>query len=244
MPIFKKNSKKTILLVFAQKEEYDAFFSNIFFSNISLSNGLELTKAKIEKSTIYSFFSGVGKTAMAYKLGLFLSVIKPDLIINIGVSGSISDKLNVYDVLVAEKACYYDADLREFNYEYGQMSGCPLYFECDKEIVDYLKNYSTNDETVKTGLIITGDKFITKEKIDPNWFEYFDNPVSCDMESATVGQIAFINKIPFAIIRAISDSPNKSDTNVDEYNAKLNNASIKAANLVLIFLKDFTATIK
>lgn len=244
MPLFKKNVKKTILLVFAQKEEYDALFSNMFFSNISLSNGLELTKAKIEKCTIYAFFSGVGKSAMSYKLGLFLSIIKPDLIINIGVSGSISDKLNVYDVLVASKTCYYDADLQEFGYKYGQMSECPLYFECDKETVDYIMNFSINDQTVKSGLIITGDKFITKEKIDHKWFEYFDNPISCDMESAAVGQIAYINKIPFAIIRAISDAPNKAERNVDEYNARLNNASLKAANLVRNFLDDYAAKVK
>ena len=227
-----KVDKKTVLLVFAQKEEYEPFFKNLQHTTITLSNGLELTKSKINNYTIYAFYSGVGKVAIAYKLGLFLSIITPDLIINIGVAGSISNNLKAFDILVATKSCYYDADLTECGYKLGNMSGMPLYFNCDEYFINNILKYATSEDNIKTGLILTGDSFITKKLVDKQWFKCFDNPLACDMESASVGQVAFMANVPYLVVRAISDEVIASKSNQDDYNNQLNEASEKAALLV------------
>lgn len=230
----KKEDKKTILLIFAQKEEYEPFFNGLSSTVITttLSNGLELTKTKINKTEIYAFYSGVGKVAMAYKLGLFLSIIKPDKIINIGVAGSISKELKAFDILVADKSCYYDADLTECGYEFGRMSAMSLYFNCDMVFNHKLMKYKDDDLNVKHGLIITGDSFVTRKLVDKKWFKVFDNPLACDMESASVGQVCQMADIPYSIVRAISDEVTASKCNQDDYNKQLNEASAKAAKLV------------
>ena len=231
----KNNNKKlnTLLVIFAQEEEYNAFFKDLKYQVIELSNGLNLTKARINKKTLYSFYSGVGKTANAFKLGLFLSIIKPDLIIDVGVAGSISSKLKSLDVVVADKTCYYDADLTAFGYHYGAMSNMPLYFECDKDVVEKLMSYhNPNNMNLVKGLIITGDTFVTKNKINSEWFNLFTDPIACDMESASVGQVAHMTNTPYVVVRSISDEAKDSEDNKNDYNSQLDNASLRAAKLV------------
>ena len=54
------------------------------------------------------------------------------------------------------------------------------------------------------GIIATGDLFLhkpeTKEKIH-NRFE----AIAGEMEGGSIGQVCFVNKVPFAILRSISD---------------------------------------
>ena len=61
------------------------------------------------------------------------------------------------------------------------------------------------DVSAISGRICSGDQFIAsasqKEKIVSNF-----GGLCCEMEGAAVAQVCFLNKVPFVVIRAISDS--------------------------------------
>lgn len=227
---------KTYLILAAQKEELDGLFSSLTYKKEAL-NELDIFVFEEGDIKVYGLVSGIGKAGMGYTMGIFLANYKIDKIINIGVAGSVSKELRKLDTFISTRACYWDVDLTEFGKPIGQMSDCPLYFEADKELLE--KALSIKGTKTKSGLIISGDSFVSKNKIKNEWFQQFDNPIACDMESATVGQIAYRNNIPFLIIRAISDDPLNDDGNKSDYEFNLEKAAFEAGEFTrkLIFSK-------
>ena len=54
------------------------------------------------------------------------------------------------------------------------------------------------------GTIASGDQFIASPEKKKQIKENF-GAISCEMEGAAVGQVCYVNRVPFAVIRAISD---------------------------------------
>ena len=54
------------------------------------------------------------------------------------------------------------------------------------------------------GVIASGDRFVSDDSYKTFITETFDG-IACEMEGAAIGQVCFVNKVPFGIIRAISD---------------------------------------
>ena len=55
-----------------------------------------------------------------------------------------------------------------------------------------------------TGTIATGDQFIGNQETKKRIVDTF-GAIACEMEGAAIGQVCYVNKVPFAVIRAISD---------------------------------------
>jgi len=199
---------KTFLILAAQKEELDGFFPG--------EEG-PLREGRIGSRRVVGAISGIGKVAMADEASLLLEKVHPDLVINIGVAGSISKKLSVLETLVATKAAYWDVDLTPFGHPVGEMSGCPLYFASDARANNLLKD--KDREGIKFGLILSGDSFVTVQNRKPEWAKNFEDPLAVDMESAALAQVAYRHKVPFVIIRSISDNTEaKGNSSVYEKN--------------------------
>ncbi|HSL87357.1 MAG TPA: 5'-methylthioadenosine/S-adenosylhomocysteine nucleosidase, partial [Bacteroidales bacterium] len=58
-----------------------------------------------------------------------------------------------------------------------------------------------------TGIIVSGDQFISSRDKIIDLSEIFD-AAACEMEGAAVAQVAYLNHVPFSVIRAISDNAN------------------------------------
>ena len=145
--------------------------------------------------------------------------------INIGVAGSIDKRLKGFQIFAPSRACYHDVDATAFGYAYGQMCSMPLYYEADQRALDLLASEGIADKV--GGLILSGDSFITKENLKPYFYERFEEPLGIDMESAAIAQVAYIAKIPFLILRAISDDC-QDDSNKETYDNNLVSASKRA----------------
>lgn len=218
---------KKYLVVTAMKEEMDALLSH-FEKFEDKGNGIFFVQS--DDFILYTMIGGIGKVSMAYKLGSFLSLHPVDILINVGVAGSISKKLPPFKTLIADKVGYHDVDVTAFGYHIGQMCQMPLYFESDRELVE--EAMDIGKENAIKGLILSGDSFITKENLKQSVFQDFDDPLAMDMESAAVAQVAYQAKIPFLIIRSISDDTTGEDSNKEEYDRNLKLASERAAEIV------------
>lgn len=223
---------KRYLIVCAMQAEIDGIF--LHCKPKDMGNNLYLIEG--ENFQAYVMKSGIGKVAMAYKLGSFLNDFQVDEIINVGVAGSLSSELKCFDTLIASKAAYSDVDLVSWGLPFGQMQGCPLYFECDKEGIE--KALTFPKKKLKTGLILTSDTFVTKENLNTKFYEFFENPVSCDMESAAVGQCAFLANKPFMIIRTISDDTTVED-NTRSYEEQLKESCAMTGEIVYYLISNY-----
>ena len=166
---------------------------------------------RLGKHDVVLVQSGVGKVMSAMSVAVLADHFGVDALINTGSAGAVAPGLKIGDVVVASKLAYHDVDLTAFGYDYGQMSMQPLYFESDSTFVEtFEKVLAQASIDSKIGLIATGDSFIAgQDKIDAIK-GHFPEVLAVEMEGAAIGQAAYLNKIPYLVIRAISDKADDS----------------------------------
>lgn len=156
---------------------------------------------------------GVGKVFAALCAEAMILKYSPSLIVNTGVAGGILSGISTGDVVVADSLVQHDMDTSALGDPVGLVSGInKIYFETDKKAVEIL--YSSAAQMglkVFSGRIATGDKFIAEREQKAKIAEKF-GALACEMEGAAIAQVAFVNKTPFAVIRAISDSADEGST--------------------------------
>ncbi|MDE7037878.1 MAG: 5'-methylthioadenosine/S-adenosylhomocysteine nucleosidase, partial [Lachnospiraceae bacterium] len=62
-----------------------------------------------------------------------------------------------------------------------------------------------------TGRVASGDQFIASKEVKEKIVENFQ-PLCVEMEGAAIAQAAYLNKVSYVIIRAISDKADNSAT--------------------------------
>jgi len=199
-------SKVDIGIIGAMKVEIDgikAFMKNEVTINIS---GIEFVKGEILGKTVVTAVCGIGKVFSAVCAQTMILGFKPDVIINIGVAGSLSDELSIGDIAIADKVVQYDIDTTALGDEPGLISGLNLvYIPTDEKISSILAD-SVNDLGIKCklGTVATGDAFVNNNEKKKSIIDKF-SAVACEMEGGAIAQVCYINNIPFSILRTISD---------------------------------------
>lgn len=64
---------------------------------------------------------------------------------------------------------------------------------------------------VHVGRVVSGDQFISDKAVKDRLIQNFDG-FCTEMEGAAIAQTAYLNKVPFLILRAISDKADDSAT--------------------------------
>ena len=147
--------------------------------------------------------SGVGKVNAAMATTLLISEFSCDLIINTGIAGGLPGT-KCKDVIVASGLAWYDFDIRIFGYEYSQVPQMPKIFSVNPECIMLVKS-TLNKINIeyKTGLILSGDKFVSSLDTIAECKDY--GALACEMEGAAVAQVATRTGVDFIVIRYISD---------------------------------------
>lgn len=193
---------------------------------------------KIEEKKCILVKSGVGKVNAARTTQIMVDHFKVDYILNLGSAGAINNNLEIGDVVIGKYVVQHDFDITAFGHSKGYITGIGNSIVCDREKVEEMekKIYKLpNDEyKVKFGVIATGDIFCTEIAMKDKIRARFNADV-VDMECAAIGQVAFLNEVPFMAIRSVSDSPNGENASTFDENLKL--ASKRCADMLEIFLK-------
>lgn len=238
-----ENSQSNILIISATKAEIEEI--NKIIQNkkyISIEEHRRKKKIAIGKlmdHNIITIATGVGKINTALWTSYIISKYKISHIINAGVaSGIYSDKnkfIKIGDVVISTETTSYDFDLHRFGYEIGHVPEHPKKFKANTDLIRKTSKIKINNITSYMGLIITGDQFIDHQTFQ-EIPEEFENAIAIDMESAAMAQVAYGFKIPFIIIRGISDIVN-NENNYDDYKKFLKKASSSSAKIVENLIK-------
>ena len=176
-------------------------------------SGMDFYKGTIEGKNVVVVKCGVGKVNAAMCTQTMIDVFNVDSIINTGIAGSLNADINIGDIVFACDAVEHDMDVAALGYEPGIIPDTEMsVFKSDEHLLDIAKNAVKNcglTVGVFTGRVVSGDQFISgKEKKD--WLvDNFDGYCT-EMEGAAIAQAAYLNNIPFLIIRAISDKADDS----------------------------------
>ena len=178
-------------------------------SNITFVKGI------FDGKTVVVAKCGIGKVFSAICAQTMIMAFKPKCIINIGVAGGLLKTLNIGDIVVADSVVQHDMDTTPLGEPRGFLSEIGLVkIPTDEKIrTGLLKAAESFGIKAFSGTIASGDAFISDEERKQFIRDSF-SASACEMEGAAIGTVCFVNKVPFGVLRAISDSAN-GDANMD-----------------------------
>lgn len=157
--------------------------------------------------------SGIGKVNAALCVQILADVFEVSHIINTGVAGSLNPVLDIGDILVSSDALHHDIDVTIFGYQPGEVPQMGFReFKADETMVRLAVESCREvnpDIHVKTGRVVSGDQFISDKQTKQKLIDIYQGDCA-EMEGASIAHGAYLNGIPFVIIRAISDKADDS----------------------------------
>ena len=87
----------------------------------------------------------------------------------------------------------------------GQVQGLPQRFDADPALLRKALSLPAAQQ-VHSGLICTGDWFVTTAQEDEKILKTYPEALACDMESAAIAQVCHHYGMPFLSFRIISDT--------------------------------------
>ncbi len=223
-------------IIGAMDIEVAAIISSMCDKNEKIISGIKYVSGKINNKNVVVAKCGVGKVFAAICAQTMIIEYSPKVIINTGVAGSLVSGFNVLDVAIAKSVVQHDMDTSALGDPKGLISGVNLvYIDTDESVLNALKTAScTVDCNVREGIIASGDKFISDkdEKIQIN--KNF-NAIACEMEGASIGQVCYVNQVPFGVLRAISDG----DGAEMDYMTFAPLAAEQSIKIIMEFIKNF-----
>ena len=205
---------KHIGIIAAMNEEIASIKK--LMSNVSVKNiyELEFILGTIHSKNVVLVKCGVGKVNAARTTQILIDNFDLEYVINVGTAGGLNENIEIGDIVIAEKLVQHDFDITAAGHEKGYISNLGKYFNCDENLVKKAKEIIDNmNEEFKaiTGLIATGDIFVQDISIKDRIKEEF-NADCTEMEGAAIAQVCTLDKIPFIVIRSISDKPNGNNS--------------------------------
>lgn len=179
---------------------------------------------------------GVGKVFAAICAQTMILGFSPDLIINTGVAGNLSDSLRIGDIALSSAVVQHDMDTSPLGDPVGLISGINK-IELESDIPSAIVMSHCLDTigiNNAIGVIASGDQFIASPEKKKQIKENF-GAISCEMEGAAVGHTCYANGVRFLVVRAISDdADNSSPDDFPAYCVKVSETSSRA---ILEFMK-------
>lgn len=151
-------------------------------------------------------YSKIGKVFSALTATTMIEHFGADRLLFSGVAGAISPALKVGDLIVATKLSQHDLDITAFGHPYGYVPEGAVFVEADREMIEISKKVAAEmGKKVQEGIIATGDQFVANEE-RKNWIGKTFGADALEMEGASVAVVCDALKVPFFILRAISDA--------------------------------------
>ncbi len=228
--------KVDIAVIGAMEPEVEALISALENKKSETVSGITVHTGSIYGKNVAVAKCGIGKVFAAICAQTMILKYSPDLIVNTGVGGALRSGITTGDIVIADSLCQHDMDTSAIGDPKGLVSGINMiYFEADKRAGDILlasaKELGLN---ATKGRIASGDKFIASSEDKERIIADFSAD-ACEMEGCAIAQTAFVNGIPFAVVRAISDSADGEATM--DYPTFLPIAARNSTNLTLALIK-------
>ncbi len=203
--------KAPVLILGAMDGEIKAFLDYFEIIDKKIWKDYCFYSGKAGETPIILAKTGIGKTLSATITQKLIDLYSPSALIFTGIAGSLSNKLNVGDMVIGRDSIQHDIDATLFNFKRGEIPYTKYrIFKSDDTLFNSALSYSPVGHNITAGRILTGDQFISKSS--GNDYSYLKEELDGDcveMEGASVALVASINDLPHIIIRTISD-------NVDE----------------------------
>lgn len=184
----------------------------------------EYCEGKIGSVDVVVVKCGVGKVRAGMCVQVLHDYFHVTHVLNTGVAGSLNNDINVGDVVVSTDAIFHDVNATNFGYALGEVPSLgKVSFEADLKLRKLAKEAvekAAPEIQVFEGRVASGDQFIC-EKEKKNWIRDTFHAECCEMEGCAIAEAAYLNQLPFVIVRAISDKADEETVvSYDEFEGK------------------------
>jgi adenosylhomocysteine/aminodeoxyfutalosine nucleosidase len=215
----------------AMPEEIDPLLE--YFGNYET---IEYAKNKYYKvsykgNEIVLAYSKIGKINATITATTLIEKFECEQLLFSGVAGAVNDELKIGDLIYASKLAQHDLDISIFGHPFGFVPEGSVYEVADDRLIKIAKEVASNKGIkLKEGIIVTGDQFVC-DNAKKEWIKNTFNADALEMEGAAVSVTCNALKVPFFILRAISDSADMdAGFNFDEF--LISSAKISAEFIV------------
>ncbi|QCI17409.1 5'-methylthioadenosine/adenosylhomocysteine nucleosidase [Buchnera aphidicola (Aphis helianthi)] len=228
-------------IIGAIDQEIKTFKTIINYKEIQNIGQFQIYIGTFKKNNIFLIKSGIGKVSASIASMILIKFFKPDIIINSGSAGSLHSQLKIGDIIIPNYLCYYDVNLTNFGYSRGQIPQYPKKFKINKNLYNIFISTAKNFKfQFMTGLLITGDSFVSEKKIIKKLKVQFSSAIGVEMESTAIAQVCYQFHIPLIVIKSVSDLSDETATLNFKKNISI--ASLKSSNLVKLVLENNNCT--
>lgn len=236
-------------IITAMQIEFDELSIALIDRSSIASPFFESTQGSLGDQTVVLLQAGVGKVCTAMATQWLIGKFAPDLLLDIGIAGSLSDEAPVGSVVIGARFVQHDFMAAPWlGRAQGEVSlmGDRSYPVADetmnRTIVDIVRN-NFEGAKIQFGTILSGDEPIfslaRKEALALQFTSF--KPLAVDMESAAFAFTAAENKVPFAVIRAIADRATKQDEPVEPgSNARANGTVALVAQIASALVRSLS----
>ena len=186
--------------------------------------GMRFSEGRIGNTPVVVVRCGIGKVSAGLCVQVLCDLFDVTHVINTGIAGSLDDEINIGDVVVSIDAVYHDMDVTGLGYAPGQVPQIDtLAFPADgmlREAAVKACREAAPEIGVFEGRVVSGDQFICDRAQKDRIAGTFGG-LCTEMEGAAIAQAAYLNGVPFVIVRAISDKADESvHVTYEEFEAK------------------------
>ncbi len=178
---------------------------------------------------------GAGKVNSAVCAQVMITQYAPRLVINVGVAGGMD--VGIGDLVVASQCVQHDFDTTPLGEPQSQLTICRG--EGEESFVMLNSDQAASALLLEEarqiyggahlGVIATGDSFVADPAKGRQLRRQF-GAKAVEMEGASIAQACYMNSVPFAILRAISDNAN--DDSPADFPAFVQACAEKSARLL------------
>ncbi len=223
-----------IAIIAAMDSEVNAIVECMDTYDKKVIHGIDFYEGKISNKMCVVMKSGVGKVFAALSTSILLQNFDIDFIINIGTAGGLKNDQKVLDALISTQVVQHDYDTSPVDGD----EGIGLFFESDPKLVE-LASKVMDDLKIRAhiGLIASGDQFIAYDEAREAILNKFPNALGAEMEAGAVAHVATHFKVPFVVIRSLSDVTCEDDSHLD-FLTYVGHAAKRSAELTKAFCEN------
>ncbi|MBP5209724.1 MAG: 5'-methylthioadenosine/adenosylhomocysteine nucleosidase [Clostridia bacterium] len=186
---------------------------------------------RLEGKNVLIARCGIGKVCAAACAQTMIVHFGADRIINTGVAGALDPALSIGDVVAADALVQHDMDTTALGDPPGLISALGEVTMPTDETLWVAAEQAAREcgVTVRRGIIATSDRFVCQREDKENIRRAF-GAVCCEMEGGAVAQVCRMNGVPFAVLRAVSDTAD--ERSVVDYPTFMRSAAATMATVV------------
>ncbi len=200
-------------IIGAMELEVEELKAEMTVSGIEKKADMEFYEGTLSGASVVVVRSGIGKVNAALCTQILVDLFEVTHIINTGVAGSLNARLDIGDILISRDALHHDMDVTVFGYQPGEVPQLGRReFPADERLMQLAKEACEKvnpDIHAILGRVVSGDQFISGNDVKERLISEFQGDCA-EMEGASIAHGAYLNHVPFVIIRAISDKADNS----------------------------------